>query len=207
MKHDLTHAAVDSIDEEGEFTASLLTYYAVFVSALVLAVSVLADQLVSIAGGSFSDAATLVPITAIALAGHGWFIFAFRTARANPKIRWLVSLSLAAAVIFSTGAVLLIPVLGAPGAPCAMAVAWGIATVAMLAIGQRVVSIPYEYRELAELAALTLTTWLISRFLLPELGFGLFGELAILLLWAVALFQPDSFPSASCGPWSRTPAT
>ena len=196
MKHDLTHAAVDRIDEEGEFTARLLTYYAVFVSTLVLAVSVLADHLVLIAGGSFSDAATLVPITTIALAGHGWFIFAFRTARANPKIRWLVGLSLVAAILFSMGSVLLIPVLGASGAPSAMAVSWGIVTVAMLAIGQRVVRIPYEYGKLARLAALTLTAWLTSRFLLPEIGLGLIAELAVLLLWAVSLFPTGLVPFA-----------
>ena len=34
MRRDLTQAAVDQLDEDGEYTARLLTYYAIFVSAL-----------------------------------------------------------------------------------------------------------------------------------------------------------------------------
>lgn len=196
MKHDLTSSAIDKLDEEGAYTARLLTFYAVFVSALVLTVSVLADQLVLVAGSSFGDAATLVPITTIGVAGHGWFIFAYRTAKANPKIRWLVSLSLVAAVLFSAGSVMLIPVLGASGAPLAMAAAWAIVTVTMLAIGQRVVRIPFEYRKLAMLGALTLAAWLIARFALPDTPLGVVGEVAVLLGWAVALFLTKLVPFA-----------
>ena len=58
--------------------------------------------------------------------------------------------------IFSAAAVLLIPVLGASGAPPAAIVAWGIATVAMMAIGQREHPLPLEYRKLATIGLLTL---------------------------------------------------
>lgn len=194
MRHDLTQSAIDKLDEDGRYTARLLTYYGVFVSALVLTVSVLADQLVLLAGSSFSNAATLVPITTVAVAGHGWFIFAYRTARANPKIRWLVSLSLVAAILFSAGSVLLIPVLGASGAPFAMTIAWVIVTVTMLAIGQRVVRIPFEYGKLAKLGALTLLAWLVSRFLLPDTPLGIVGEVVVLLIWTVALLLTKLVP-------------
>lgn len=196
MRHDLTQAAVDKLDEGGEYTARLLTYYAVFVSALILTVSLLADQLVLLAGSGFSEAATLVPITTVAVAGHGWFIFAYRTARANPKIRWLILLSTAAAGIFSAAAVMLIPVLGAAGAPAAAIVAWGGATVAMMAIGQRAHPLPLEYGKLAMLAAATLGAWGVSHLLLPGGTLGLGGEIAVLLAWVALLFVTGIVPLA-----------
>lgn len=188
MRHDLTQAAVDKLDEGGEYTARLLTYYAVFVSALVLTVSVLADQLVFLAGSGFGDAAALVPITTISVAGHGWFVFAYRTARADKKIRWLIILSTFAAGIFSAAAVMLIPVLGAAGAPAAAIVAWGVVTVVMMAIGQRAHPLPLEYGKLAALAALTMAAWGISHLLFPNTPLGVAGEVAALLIWTASLF-------------------
>ena len=198
MRHDLTQAAVDKLDEEGEYTARLLTYYAVFVSALVLTVSVLADQLVLLAGAGFGDAAALVPITTVAVAGHGWFIFAYRTARANPKIRWLILLSTCRRRSSSPrAAVMLIPVLGASGAPAAAIVAWGIATVAMLAIGQRERRLPLEYGKLARFGGADADG--LGR--LPPAAardgaWGWSGELAVLLAWVGLLFATGLVPFA-----------
>lgn len=194
MRHDLTQSAVDKLDESGEYTARLLTYYAVFVFALILTVSLLADQLVQIAGSGFDEAAALVPITTISVAGHGWFVFAYRTARADKKIRWLIILSTAAAGLFSAAAVLLIPVLGASGAPAAAIVAWGVATATMMTIGQRTHPLPLEYGKLAILGALTVGIWGISHLLLPNGPLGLAGEIVALLIWVVALFLTRIVP-------------
>jgi O-antigen/teichoic acid export membrane protein len=194
MRHDLTQAAVDKLDEDGEYTARLLTYYAVFVSVLILAVSLLADQLVLLAGSGFGEAAALVPITTVSVAGHGWFVFAYRTARANKKIRWLIILSTFAAGLFSAAAVMLIPVLGAAGAPAAAIVAWGAATVTMIAIGQRSHPLPLEYRKLATLGALTLAVWGVSHLLLPGGAIGLAGEVVAFALWAALLFATRIVP-------------
>lgn len=194
MRHDLTQAAVDRLDEGGEYTARLLTYYAVFVSALVLIVSLLADQLVLLAGSGFGEAAALVPITTVSVAGHGWFVFAYRTVRTDRKFRWLIILSTAAAGIFSAAAVLLIPVLGASGAPAAAIVAWVVATVTMMAIGQRAHPLPLEYRRLATLGVATLGIWGISHLLLPGGVVGLVGELTALSLWVVMLFVMGIVP-------------
>jgi O-antigen/teichoic acid export membrane protein len=194
LRHDMTQVAVDKLDESGEYSARLLTYYAVFVSALVLIVAVLAEQLVRLAPSSFGDAAALVPITTISVAGHGWFIFAYRTSRAGRKMHWLVGLSMVAAILFALGAVVLIPVLGAAGAPLAAAVAWGIVTMTMLMLGQRNEPLPLEYGKLATLALLTLAAWGISHLLLPDTPLGVVGEVAMLLLWAVALFLTGLVP-------------
>lgn len=194
LRHDMTQIAVDKLDESGEYSARLLTYYAVFVSALVLTIAVLAEQLVRLAPSSFGNAAALVPITTVSLAGHGWFIFSYRTARPKNKIRWLIGLSVTAAILFALGAAALIPILGAAGAPLAAASAWGIVTMTMLTLGQRNNPLPIEYRKLATLASLTLAVWGASHLLLPDTPLGVVGEVAMLLLWAAALFPTGLVP-------------
>jgi O-antigen/teichoic acid export membrane protein len=195
MKHDLTQAAVDKLDESGEYSARLLTYYAVFVSALILTVAVLADQLVLLAAGNFGDAAALVPLTTVSVAGHGWFIFAFRTSRLKKKMHWLVGLSMVAAGLFVVAAVTLIPGLGAVGAPLAGIVAWGTATCTMLALSQHTEKIPLEYGKLAKLGILMLAAWGISR-ALPDTPLGVVGEVAVLLAWAGSMFLTGIVPFA-----------
>jgi len=195
MHHDLTQAAVDKLDESGEYTARLLTYYAVFVSGLILTVAVLADQLVLLAGSNFGDAASLVPITTISVAGHGWFIFCYRSARMKRKMHWLVALSMLAGALFAAAAVTLIPGLGAAGAPLAAIIAWGTVTFTMMAVSQHVQRIPLEYAKLGKLLVLMLGAWGISQ-ALPDTPLGVVGEVAILLAWAAALFAIGLIPFA-----------
>jgi O-antigen/teichoic acid export membrane protein len=195
MRHDLTQAAVDKLDESGEYTARLLTYYAVFVSGLILTVAVLADQLVLLAAGNFSDAASLVPLTTVSVAGHGWFIFMYRTSRMKRKMHWLVGLSMLAGTLFAAAAVTLIPGLGAAGAPLAAIIAWGTATFTMMAVSQHVQRIPFEYAKLGKLLVLMLGAWGISQ-ALPNTPLGVVGEVGILLAWAAALFLTGIVPFA-----------
>jgi O-antigen/teichoic acid export membrane protein len=193
MRRDLTQAAVDKLDDSGEYTARLLTYYAVFVGGLILTVAVLADQLVRLAGGDFGDAATLVPLTTVSLAGHGWFVFSYRTSRLKRKMGWMIGLSTAAAVLFAVGAVVLIPGLGAVGAPLAGIVAWGTVTVTMLAVSQHSERIPLEYRKLARLGVLMLAAWGVAQ-ALPDTPLGVVGEVGVLLAWAGSLFVAGVVP-------------
>jgi O-antigen/teichoic acid export membrane protein len=193
MRHDLTQAAVDKLDQSGEYTARLLTYYAVFVGALILTVAVFADQLVRLAAGSFDAASTLVPLTTVSVAGHGWFVFSYRTSRLKRKMGWMIGLSTVAAVLFAVGAAALIPGLGAAGAPLAGVVAWGTVTVAMLAVSQRAERIPLEYGKLAKLGVLMLGAWGIAQ-ALPDTPLGVVGEVAVLLAWAGSLFAVGVVP-------------
>jgi O-antigen/teichoic acid export membrane protein len=194
LRHDMTQAAVDKLDKSGEYSARLLTYYAVFVSGLILTVAVLADQLVLLAGSNFGDAASLVPITTISVAGHGWFIFVFRTARMKKKMHWLVALSMLAGTLFAAAAVSLIPGLGAAGAPLAAIIAWSTATATMMAVSQHAERIPLEYAKLGKLLVLMLAAWGISQ-ALPDTPLGVVGEVGILLAWAAALFAAGIVPS------------
>jgi O-antigen/teichoic acid export membrane protein len=188
LRRDMTQLAVERVDEARIYAARLFTYYAVFVTALILVVAVLADQLVRLASGQFGEAAALVPLTALGVAGHGWFVFSYRNARLPRQMHWMVGLSLFAAVLFVGFSILLIPPLGAVGAPLAAVGSWGLVTFIMLAanqlIGER---IPYEYRNLLWLAGLTLTAWLLAKWALPD--------------------TPVSCRSRTCAPWGASSAT
>lgn len=189
MRRDLTQAAVDQVDESRTYVAHLFTYYAVFVTALILTVAVFADQLVRLAAGEFGEAATLVPLTTISVAGHGWFIFAYRNAQLGSRqMFWLVGLSLAAMVVFIAGSALLIPSQGAIGAPLAAIAGWGLATFVMLALNQlRGKPIPFEWRSLTVLAGLSLGVWAVAHQLLPDTVLGAAVKAALLLGWVAAL--------------------
>jgi O-antigen/teichoic acid export membrane protein len=189
LKKDMTHAAVERVDEKRTYTAHLFTYYAVFVVALILGVAVLADQLVRVASGQFGAAAAIVPLTALSVAGHGALIFAYRNSRLPGGRLWLVGLTLFSAVLFIGFSVLLIPSLGAVGAPLAAVAAWGLATFVMLGANQLIgEKIPFEHRNLLTLGGLTVCVWLLSR-VLPETPLGTLARLALLLGWVAALVR------------------
>ena len=192
---DMTQAAVDRVDEARIYVAHLFTYYAVFVTALTLALAVLADELVRLASGEFGEAATLVPLTTLSVAGYGWFIFSYRNAQLPRQILWLIGLSLFAAMMFIGLSVLLIPPLGAVGAPLAAIASWGLVTFIMLGANQLIGKpIPYEYRNLLLLGGLTLLAWLISHWVLPDTAIGTAARLLLLVGWGAALLAGGIVP-------------
>lgn len=195
LKRDLTHAAVDRVDEARTYTAHLVTYYAVFVTAMILAVAVLADPLVRIASGQFGEAAALVPLTALGVAGHGWFVFSYRNARLPRQMLWMVGLSLFAGALFVGLSILLIPSLGAVGAPLAAIIAWGVATLTMLIANQLLgIAVPYEYGNLLKLTVLTVVAWLVAKWVLPDSAVGTIAKLTLLAAWAAALLATRIVP-------------
>ncbi|MET0304828.1 MAG: oligosaccharide flippase family protein [Solirubrobacterales bacterium] len=197
LKRDMTHVAVDRVDEARTYAARLFTYYAVFVTVLILVVAVFADQLVRVASGDFGEAATLVPLTALGVAGHGWFVFSYRNARLPGQMYWMVGLSLASALVFVGLCVVLVPAMGAVGAPVAAIAAWGIATLVMLGANQLIGKpIPYEWRNLLLLGALTVLAWLVSKWVLPDTALGTVATMALLLGWAGALLGAGIVPAA-----------
>ncbi|HET8863128.1 MAG TPA: oligosaccharide flippase family protein [Solirubrobacterales bacterium] len=195
MRHDMTQVAVDRLDEERTYTSRLFTYYAVFVATLALFVAVFADQLVRLAAGSFSEAAALVPVTTVSIAGHGWFILSYRLTHLPGHMRWLIGLAIFAAVTFAGLSVVLIPVLDAAGAPVAAIIAWGLATAIMLGFNQlRGDPIPFEYRNLLLLTALTLSAGAFAHWVLPDTSAGVLAKLVVLLCWAWALVAAKVVP-------------
>lgn len=194
MRRDLVHVAADREHGEEWMSARLVTYYALFVSGLVLAVSIFADQLVVLAAGEYDDAAALAPLTALGIAGHGWFVMSYRVSTAERKRTWFVLLSMLAAVAFLTAAVLLVPPLGAAGAPIAAICAWAPASIAMVAIGQAGPRpVPFEYGKLAAIALATGGTWAVG-LLLPDSLLGVVAKGGLLAAWAAALVAFDAIP-------------
>lgn len=195
LKRDMTQIAVDRLDEERVYVARLFTYYGVFVTALILTVAVLANPLARLASGEFGEAATIVPLTALSVAGHGWFIFAYRNSHLPRHMLWMVVLSILCALLFVASSVVLIPILGAVGAPVAAIGSWGLVTVVMLVANQLIGQpIPYERRNLLLLGAASLAVWAIAFWLLPDSGLGLAAKLLLLLGWAAALFFAGIVP-------------
>lgn len=195
LKRDMTHVAVERVDALRTYAAHLLTYYAVFVAGMIVVVAVFADELVRIASGQFNEAAALVPLTALAVAGHGWFVFSYRNARLPRQMLWMIGLSLVAAAVFVGLSILLIPPLGAVGAPLAAIGSWGLATMLMLAANQLIGQpIPFEYRRLATLGGLTLLTWAIADWLLPDDAVGTIAKLLLLLAWAGGVLAAGVVP-------------
>lgn len=187
-RNDMTQAAVNRVDESRTYVAHLFTYYAVFVTALILSLAVLADQLVRLAAGEFGEAATLVPLTTLSVAGHGWFIFSYRNAHLPKHMLWMVGLSVLGAILFIVFSLLLIPALGAIGAPIAAVASWSLVTFIMLGANQLIGEpIPYEYRNLLLLGGLTLLVWLIARWALPDTPAATGVKLTLLLGWMAAL--------------------
>jgi O-antigen/teichoic acid export membrane protein len=197
LKRDMTQVAVDNVDESRTYAAHLLTYYAVFVTGLVLAVAVFADQLVRLAAGEFGEAAALVPLTTLSVAGHGWFVFSYRNARLPRQMLWMIALSLIAGLMFIGLSVALIPSLGAVGAPIAAIASWGLVTMIMLGANQLIGEpIPYEYRNLLVLGAITVPVWLCAHWVLPDSTLGTIARLALLLAWAGAMLRTGIVPMA-----------
>jgi O-antigen/teichoic acid export membrane protein len=195
LKRDMTQVAIDRVDEARAYTAHLFTYYAVFVTAMILAVAVFADQLVRLAAGEFGEAAALVPLTTLGVAGHGWFVFSYRNARLPGQMFWMVGLSVIAALVFIALSVVLIPSMGAVGAPLAAIASWGLVTLIMLGANQqRGEAIPFEYGNLLALAGLTLAVWLVAKWVLPDSVGGTVARLALLLAWAGAVLATGIVP-------------
>lgn len=195
MRSDMTQVAVDRVDESRSYTARLMTLYLVFVTALILTVAVFADQLAALAASEYGEAAELVPLTTIGVAGHGMFVFSYRTARLQSQMRWMIGLSILAAALFAVLAALLIPAMGAIGAPLAAIAGWGVATIVMLAVNQaRGEPVPFEYGKLAGLLLLTFAAWAFAHWLLPDTVLGTIVAALVLLSWAGALLATRIVP-------------
>jgi len=196
MRRDLTYKAVERVDESRAYAAHMFTFYAVFIAAMILGVAVFADQLVRLASGQFGEAATLVPLTAISVAGHGWFVFSYRNAELPGQMIWMIGLSLLAGAVFIAGSVVLIPSQGAVGAPLAAIAGWTLSTLIMLTANELIGKpIPFEWRNLALLVALSLGVAALGNQLLPDTPVGVALKLVLMLGWAAALLRLGVVPA------------
>ena len=117
--------------------ARLVTYYVGLATFAVVVITLLADVLVRVAPSSYSDAAALVPLLALAAAAHGALMVSYRMARFPQRTRALRRVGLLSLGVMAGAAAVLIPPLGGVGAALASVVAPMAAATAMLVLSQR----------------------------------------------------------------------
>ena len=136
---------------------SLVTYYVLLATWVVVAITLLADVLVRIAPATYADAAELVPLLAVAAAAHGGMMVVYRMARFPQRTRALRRVGLLSLAVMGAAAALLIPPYGGMGAAVASAVAPLAAMVTMAVLSQRGPEpLPLPWRRLAACVALGL---------------------------------------------------
>ena len=188
MVRDLTYTAVDRKNDDLAITARLATYYVVFVVALILGVSIFADQLVRLASPEYESASLLIPLTALSIAGHGAFVFAYRISKVANRWFWINILSSTAAPIFVGIAAFLIVPFGAIGAPIAGVCAWAFATGMMVFISQsRAQEVPFEHLKLVQICASAAIVWAVGYYLVPDSVLGVLGKAALYAAWAALI--------------------
>jgi O-antigen/teichoic acid export membrane protein len=184
MQRDLVNVAAGMHQGAERLAARVVTHYALFVTAIVLFVAVFADQIVRIAASEYDSAAALVPLVALSISGHGWYVISYRISNARRKRSLFLAMSMVAAVVFVVGCALLIPPLGAAGAPVAGIVAWTLAAVTMVVFGQVYGEpVPFEYGRLLTIALVTAIAWAIGYLLLPDSILGVVGKAGVLGAW------------------------
>ena len=136
LRSPLRLAADREVGQE-RLSGTLVSGYAVIASFMVLAIGVLADQLVRIAPASFGAAAGLVPVLALSPVGRGWFVAVYTTAVFADKTRWFIVLATSAMFIFVGASWPLGTWLGAYGVGIAGIAAFFVPAVIMLVRAQR----------------------------------------------------------------------
>lgn len=198
MARDLTYTAVDRKDDDLAITARLATYYVVFVVGLILGISIFADQLVRLASPAYQSASLLIPVTALSIAGHGAFVFAYRISKLANRWYWINILSSTAAPIFVGIAAFLIVPFGAIGAPIAAVCAWAFATAAMVFINQsQAQEVPFERLRLVQICASAAVVWAVGYYLVPDSVLGLLVKAALFAGWAALIVALGVVPMAA----------
>jgi O-antigen/teichoic acid export membrane protein len=121
---DPLHVAADRSLGRSSVSSTVATYFLILTFGVVLALGLLADAFVRIAPPSYGDAAALIPLTALAASGHGAYVLMYRTSEHPARRRLFVGLSVLMVVVFVGAALLLVPAIGAAGAPCAALLGW-----------------------------------------------------------------------------------
>ena len=187
LKRTMTFAAVDDHYGVGVARGAMLTYFGLTCITALLAVTLFAPAIVRLAPSSFADAAALIPMLA-AGAVMPYVLRAMNKAGTlKSKRRFYTYSVVAGAITFVALAVALVPWLGMVGAPLAMVIAFGLASIFLFRrsqVGNKPLKV--EYLPLAGAAALALLAGGAYYLVDPE-PFLLQAALATALLLAYLL--------------------
>lgn len=192
---DPLHVAADRKLGRAAVSSTVATYYLILTFAVVLSLALLADAFVRIAPSSYQDAAPLIPLTALAASGHGAYVLMYRTSEHPARRKLFVRLSLLMVVVFVGTALLLVPAIGAAGAPCAALAGWltGIAGFAVAA-SRGAHKVHYDLARIGGAAAAALACFGLAQLLDPVLPV-LVRALLCETLYAAALLTLGIFPA------------
>lgn len=202
LRRDPLRFAADREHGLARTSAIFATYFVVLVAWAILFCALFAHLLVRIAGDAYAPAASLLPLTAMAFAFHGFFVLAYRTSGVPSRRTWFVRFSVLAAVTFAGVSAITMPVVGAYGAPLAAVCGWSVGIVGLGVVSARAGNpTPYEYRRLGLVFAAGGLCFALS---LPvreaPLAIRLAVETACLLAFPVLLVAIGAVPRKALAP-------
>jgi O-antigen/teichoic acid export membrane protein len=156
LKRTTAFAAVE--DQYGSEVArgQQLGYFLLVTLASLLAITLLADPVVSVAPPTYADAAPLIPLMAAAMVAPTAFRMLNKSAKYRRKRRTFIVSAVVAGLLFIAGCLTLIPWLGLEGAPVAMMLAFAAPAAYIFYLSQRgrePIAIPYRPLALATILA------------------------------------------------------
>jgi O-antigen/teichoic acid export membrane protein len=192
---DPLHVAADRKLGRAAVSSTVATYYLILTFGVVLSLALLADAFVRIAPSSYQDAAPLIPLTALAASGHGAYVLMYRTSEHPARRKLFVRLSMLMVVVFVGVALVLVPAIGAAGAPCAALAGWltGIAGFAVAA-SRGAHKVHYDLPRIGGALAAALACFGLAQLLDPAVPV-LVRALLCESLYVVALLTLGIFPA------------
>lgn len=172
-------------------------YFMLVVIASLLAITLLADPVVSMAPPAYSDAAPLIPLMAAAMVAPTTFRMLNKSARYRRKRRTFIFMAVLAGVLFVIGCLTLIPWLGLPGAPVAMMAAFALPAAYIYRLsqsGKEPIAMPYRSLALATILAAGCA---LGYYALDPSGVAvqLAVGVALMLVWALLVVLTGAIPS------------
>jgi len=139
---------------EERVRGAMLTYYLLVATTIVVLLDVGANVLVLLAGPEYRAAAPLIPLIGVAFVAYGLYIMLVRTVKVERRMLWY-SIGAVVAVVLQIGlSMVLIPWLGAYGAPAAVILGLLCACLTWIVLARRAqAAFSFEARPLAVLGA------------------------------------------------------
>jgi O-antigen/teichoic acid export membrane protein len=190
LKRTTAFAAVE--DQYGSNVArgQQLGYFLLVTLASLLAITLLADPVVSLAPPEYADAAPLIPLMAAAMVSPTVFRMLNKSAKYRRKRRIFIYSAVVAGLTFVAACLALIPWLGLEGAPVAMMVAFAVPGAYIFYLsqsGKEPIAMPYRSLALATIlaAAFALGYYALDpSSIIVEIALSLL----LLLAWAALVF-------------------
>ncbi|HSJ18474.1 MAG TPA: oligosaccharide flippase family protein [Solirubrobacterales bacterium] len=202
LKRTMAYASMEEEYGSDVTRGQQLGYFLLVTLASLLAVTLFADPLVSLAPPAYADAAPLIPLMSAAMIAPVVFRMVNKAAKYRRKRPIFVVSAVAAGVLFVIGCLTLIPWLGLEGAPAAMMLAFaapGAYIFYLSQTGKEPIVMPYRSLALAAIlaAACAVGYYAINPAgIVAQIALGL----ALLAAWAALALVTGVIPSYHRGP-------